>query len=1058
MKKLLNLALLTALSATAGNFITIGDLGNPGKVVPFTSKKGYPRGTVSYPYRIAETEVTNAEYVKFLNAVAASDPDGLYNPKMRIRRTGNEGAYRYEVSPEDAEKPVNHVSRVDAARYCNWLSRGPVYRIFRGTRPNGSSAPGIIGWRDLTTPDSPRLYFLPDMHEFYKAGFYDGKGGYPVITKADAGKPSHYGIRNHASGVSEWMENKYYAGAPVFLGANDKQQDPDLLNTIRFLQRNDNSEEEYGGFRVASTSDLAIAPLLNTKKNFFFADAPSQGELKIRSANARKQAVLKLEIRDARGEAVSENTVKTDLKQGVSIHRFPLPAKDGYYELSVFPDDPAYEGKAVRIPFAVMREKMPDYGADGDFGFTVHLQRWANSYTNELPDFDILRELGVSIIRNDAGNEREGARDLFRVVRKHGFRPLLICRGYSPRQMEQSRANSAVCAKWAEHGIAPEFANAAEEVFQMVQKYKNDIHDWELGNEPYYWKMMPEDYAQYAKTLAKAIRLADPQANIILGDVSAHHDPVLRLGTGKLTDAVAAHIYGFYVPGFWGIAGKCRQLNSSMEAAGIAEKPVWLTEIGVSTYSARHVIPQRSPEEVARYIALHVPKTMVGGKAFGASKVLVYTFRDVPLDYLEEDFGMTNRYGLPKPGAAAYRTTARMIGDAAFRGFIKGHSFAAGKIAGFAFRDKAGRDVLAFWRNDAYGYDRFEIPFAELIHPAETVRIKASGDAELVSSDGVVSTLKNRNGEIAVPVDEYPVFVRGKLTPELETVKTTAGRKIFPETAATVRILPDADNMGRGCDEMKGVRLNAAPKQAKTVTVRIYNQSAAPLTGTIRLDASASWREFLWKVTPAERHLTIPADGMGTATFTLYVPADFPTGDYRYLTALFQTADGRQFTDRVMLISAPAKLKTGSWCNYSKGFQLKGAEKETALRLSWIASPQRGYGNIFRTVPYPFAASAKELKRTVEFRFLPETDNVKAVSLLLLDHSGETFQLKQELRNVKPGVWQSLTFKPAEIFGKKVIRYGGKRNGTIDFPIRFLGFNVDLRDRSRAGDILVRPE
>ena len=47
MKKLLNLVLLTALSATAGNFITIGDLGNPGKVVPFTSKKGYPRGTVS---------------------------------------------------------------------------------------------------------------------------------------------------------------------------------------------------------------------------------------------------------------------------------------------------------------------------------------------------------------------------------------------------------------------------------------------------------------------------------------------------------------------------------------------------------------------------------------------------------------------------------------------------------------------------------------------------------------------------------------------------------------------------------------------------------------------------------------------------------------------------------------------------------------------------------------------------------------------------------------------------------------------------------------------------
>ena len=57
-----------------------------------------------------------------------------------------------------------------------------------------------------------------------------------------------------------------------------------------------------------------------------------------------------------------------------------------------------------------------------------------------------------------------------------------------------------------------------------------------------------------------------------------------------------------------------------------------------------------------------------------------------------------------------------------------------GEIAGLAFKDADGRDVLTFWRNDPYGYGRYETPFLDLIKPAQPVRVAASGDSVEVCS------------------------------------------------------------------------------------------------------------------------------------------------------------------------------------------------------------------------------------------------------------------------------------------------------------------------------------
>ena len=154
------------------SLLAVGSIGN--EADPAT---GY--GAVAYDFSVAATEVTNAAYVEFLNAVAASDPGGLYNadmsddPRGGILREGVAGSFLYAVKPRMAEKPVNFVSWLDAARYVNWLENG---------EPVGAQGPDTTetGAFDLTVPDpllaavpTPgAVLTLPAEDEWYKAAYF----------------------------------------------------------------------------------------------------------------------------------------------------------------------------------------------------------------------------------------------------------------------------------------------------------------------------------------------------------------------------------------------------------------------------------------------------------------------------------------------------------------------------------------------------------------------------------------------------------------------------------------------------------------------------------------------------------------------------------------------------------------------------------------------------------------------------------------------------------------------------------------------------------------------
>lgn len=171
------------------SYTAVGDVGNPAD--PATDK-----GAVDYPFEITTTEVSNADYIEFLNAVADSDPNGLYNelmgvdPRGGIVRDGDAGSYVYRVRPRMATAPVNFVSWTDSARYVNWIENG---------RPAGNQDPSTTeaGVFDLTIPDAATAAIgsptatnsLPTEDEFYKSAYYDpslgGSGYWAYPTQSD---------------------------------------------------------------------------------------------------------------------------------------------------------------------------------------------------------------------------------------------------------------------------------------------------------------------------------------------------------------------------------------------------------------------------------------------------------------------------------------------------------------------------------------------------------------------------------------------------------------------------------------------------------------------------------------------------------------------------------------------------------------------------------------------------------------------------------------------------------------------------------------------------------
>jgi formylglycine-generating enzyme len=169
-------------------FVPVGDPGNVADTKMMRDgTTGY--GSVPYSYQIGKYDITVGQYCQFLNAVAKTDPYGLYNNNMAfgnnartaITRSGVSGSYSYAITgsySQTANCPIYAASFGDAARFCNWLQNG------QRTGPEGddTTETGAYTMHGATDDDDTALmaitrnagakYALPTENEWYKAAYY----------------------------------------------------------------------------------------------------------------------------------------------------------------------------------------------------------------------------------------------------------------------------------------------------------------------------------------------------------------------------------------------------------------------------------------------------------------------------------------------------------------------------------------------------------------------------------------------------------------------------------------------------------------------------------------------------------------------------------------------------------------------------------------------------------------------------------------------------------------------------------------------------------------------
>ncbi len=254
-------------------------------------------GAVARNYRISKTEVTNAQYVEFLNAKAGSDPLGLYNANMGdeksgIVRNGSFGSFHYSIVAGTESWPVFGVTFYEAMRFANWLHNGQgdadtetgAYTLLGGT---------VIPSNGATVTRNPGAeVFVPTLDEWYKAAYYDpGSASYfafpagtdlqtacgsPTATPNTAncgclscqdqavevgsypGSASPYGTLDQGGNAWEWTERLGYEGTRDIQGGAYYEGSAVFASTSRQSTAPENGYEGQG-VRLASAPEPDLA-------------------------------------------------------------------------------------------------------------------------------------------------------------------------------------------------------------------------------------------------------------------------------------------------------------------------------------------------------------------------------------------------------------------------------------------------------------------------------------------------------------------------------------------------------------------------------------------------------------------------------------------------------------------------------------------------------------------------------------------------------------------------------------------------------------------------------
>jgi hypothetical protein len=203
----------------------------------------------------------------------------------------------------------------------------------------------------------------------------------------------------------------------------------------------------------------------------------------------------------------------------------------------------------------------------------------------------------------------------------------------------------------------------------LATRYRGRGVHYEIENEvsaPAFWQGTKEEYAELLKVSYQTIKRVDPKATVLAAAMpcgitrtfpgpeypqfKTYHDDWLRyyLPT-KAFDVVSVHNYYFpsgrTVNGFT-FRSYQEHIYDLMRQAGVAGKPVWITEAGYvsRTTQARGRTDESSPEKQAQWIE----EAVAQASELGVERIFWILLRDRAESYFGV-MGLADSSGRPRP-------------------------------------------------------------------------------------------------------------------------------------------------------------------------------------------------------------------------------------------------------------------------------------------------------------------------------------------------------------------------------------------------------------------------
>ncbi len=269
------------------------------------------------------------------------------------------------------------------------------------------------------------------------------------------------------------------------------------------------------------------------------------------------------------------------------------PKEPGYYEVEFFAETPsgpiplaeefaerASDGRIglfdnATLSFAVIDRDGPAQHSRL-FGYQTFFHPWQIQRFGDR-DFRIARTVGGRYLRFGATwslLEKEKGKfdwklldDYVDLCSRSGLKPLLGLSSTPRWASSHPEDDRWVICTWGYSAWAPkEFRDWENFIEQAVSRYRKQVSDWEIWNEPNlpgvscFWHDSPENFVRLLKSAYRTIKRFQPDSNVLGSGYSdrylTFYEQIIRLGAGEAFDTLSIHGLNCTIPAFHAIDRK----------------------------------------------------------------------------------------------------------------------------------------------------------------------------------------------------------------------------------------------------------------------------------------------------------------------------------------------------------------------------------------------------------------------------------------------------------------------------------------------------------------------